>query len=163
MEEFFGEGKLFVERGGVPCIIRDARAGSAPVFQWFPADREEAFDKVAVVFSTDDGKTWDEAEPIRVKDLPENYQRPFDPTLVQLDDGRYRFYFTSHTRGNNRPAIYSAIGSDGIHYSFEPGVRLADEGRHVVDCSVARLGQSLAHVSRPWQGGKARGYHGGVH
>lgn len=154
----FGESKLFVERGGVPCVIRDAQGRLCAVFQWFPSDRQDAFDKVAVIFSTDDGQTWTKPEPVRVKDLPENYQRPFDPTLVQLDDGRYRLYFTSHARGNGMPAIYSAIGSDGIHYAFEPGVRLADAGRQVVDCSVARLGKTW-HIFAPVAAREGQGYH----
>ena len=41
----------FVERAGVPCVIRDAKQRLGADFQWFPFDREEAFDKVAVVFS----------------------------------------------------------------------------------------------------------------
>ena len=36
---------------GVPCVIRDAKQRLGADFQWFPFDREEAFDKVAVVFS----------------------------------------------------------------------------------------------------------------
>ncbi len=32
-------------------VIRDAKQRLVTVFQWFPFDRKEAFDKVAVVFS----------------------------------------------------------------------------------------------------------------
>ena len=46
----------FIERAGVPCVIRDAKQRLVAVFQWFPFDREQAFDKVAVVFSEDEGQ-----------------------------------------------------------------------------------------------------------
>ncbi len=155
----FTNRQVFVERAGVPCILRESKGRLSAVFQWFPFDRREAFDKVAVVFSSDEGNTWTKPELVVVKDLPEDYQRPFDPTLVQLDDGRFRLYFTSHSPTNRTPAIYSAIGADAIHFSFEPGARLADEGKKVVDCSVAKLGETW-HMFAPVEGpSSSEGYH----
>src|SRR5688572_24635739 len=49
----FERSKVFVQGAGVACVIRDARNRLVAVFQWFPSDRREAFDKVAVAFSED--------------------------------------------------------------------------------------------------------------
>lgn len=160
----FGESRLFVERAGVPCVIRDRAGRLAAVFQWFPFHDRSSFDKVAVSFSRDDGATWTPPRTVRVAGLPLGYQRPFDPTIVQLDDGRYRLYFTSTVsepgRAPGPPAIYSAVSGDAIDYTFEPGKRFgADDGRSgVVDCSVIRLGGAW-HLFAPYMGRPGRGYH----
>src|SRR3954464_11810148 len=54
----FADAKPFVERGGVPHVARDAKGRLIAAFQWFPIDRPEAFDRVALRISEDDGKTW---------------------------------------------------------------------------------------------------------
>ena len=66
-------------------VIRDAKQRLvAAVFQWFPFDREETFDKVAVVFSEDEGQTWSKPEPMRVAGLSPSMMRPFDPTVEPI-------------------------------------------------------------------------------
>src|SRR5688572_2267967 len=42
----FGEPRRFVERGGVPSLIRDGKGRLIAAFQWFPFDRREAFDRI---------------------------------------------------------------------------------------------------------------------
>ncbi len=155
----FGDAGVFVERGGVPSVIRDRGGRIVAVFQWFPFDDPEAFDRVAVVFSDDDGATWSEPEPVRVAGLPEGYIRPFDPAIVQLDDGRYRLYFTSRDGpANGQPAIYSAISSDAVAYTFEEGARFAPvEG--TVDAAVVRFGGAWHLYSHTMQANTGRGYH----
>ena len=63
-----GEARKFLDRAGVPCVIRDAKTPGRliAVFQWFPMDesKREAFDQVALRISKDDGKTW--GEPARI-------------------------------------------------------------------------------------------------
>jgi hypothetical protein len=80
--------------------------------------------------------------------------RPFDPTLVPLPDGRVRLYFTSNRKADFRrstPAIYSALSTNGIAWTFEPGVRFGIEGRVVIDCAVALHG-GLFHLIVPDNG-----------
>ena len=80
--------------------------------------------------------------------------RPFDPTLVPLPDGQIRIYFTSNRSPDLQRsplAIYSAISSDGVRYTFEPGVRFTIEGRLVIDCAVA-LHNGLFHLIVPDNG-----------
>jgi len=148
--ENFEGSKKFVERGGVPCVIHDAKNRLISVFQWFTFERREAFDKVAVVFSEDNGKTWTKPEPIVMEGLPEGAQRPFDPTLASLEDGKLRLYFTCTTRERREPGIYSAISEDGKTFRFEPGMRFGVDNEKVVDPAVTRLGKTW-HLFSPME------------
>jgi hypothetical protein len=155
----FGEGSLFVERAGVPCVIGDGAGRLVAVFQWFPFDDAEAFDQVAVAFSHDDGATWSKPEKVTVDGLPGNLMRPFDPTIVLIEDGRYRLYFTSNERaGGERPAIYSAVSGDGRAYTFEPGARFAPAAG-TVDASVVRFGGAWHLYSHTMEANSGRGFH----
>lgn len=142
------------ERAGVPTVARlnDGRLISA--FQHFPKDDNRNFDRVAVRFSEDEGRTWSDATPIVVEGMETGLARPFDPTLVPLPDGRVRLYFTSNRNPDFRrsvPAIYSAISTNGIHYRFEPGVRFEVEGRVVIDCAAV-LHNGMFHLFVPDNG-----------
>ncbi len=150
---------VFVERGGVPSLARVGKGRLVSVFQWFPFDHEEAFDRVGVRISEDDGETWSEPEAIRVKGLPESYERPYDPTLVPLEDGRVRVYFTSRDmEGDNEQATYSAVSGDGVAYEFEPGKRFGVAGERVIDCACCLHEGSFYYYS-PVQGHDGKGYH----
>lgn len=154
----FGQPRVFVERGGVPSVLRDKMGRLVVAFQWFPFERPEAFDRVAVMLSSDEGKTWSKPQPVVIRELPGNFVRPCDPTLALLEDGRIRLYFTSDPRDGKGAGTYSAASSDGVNYTFEPGARFRVEGEMVLDCAVARLGQTW-HYYAPVQGPRSRGYH----
>jgi len=155
----FTDRTLFVERAGVPNVIRDAGGRLVAVFQWFPFDNRDAFDRVAVAFSTDEGVTWTDPAQMVISGMPETLMRPFDPTVVQLPDGRYRLYFSSNERGPQaRPAIHSAISSDAVNYQFEPGARFAPTGG-TVDCSVVFFQGAWHLFSHTQQANTGGGYH----
>jgi hypothetical protein len=142
------------ERAGVPTAARLQDGRLIAAYHAFPADDDRNFDRVAVRFSSDEGRTWSAPTPIVVESMEAGLARPFDPTLVPLPDGRVRLYFTSNRNADNRrsiPAIYSAISSDAIHYTFESGVRFAVEGRVVIDCAVA-LHEGVFHLIVPDNG-----------
>jgi hypothetical protein len=143
----FEESKTFIERAGVPCLATDSRGRLVAVFQWFPFEKREAFDRIAMAVSEDAGKTWSEPRPIEFEGLPAEYERQFDPTLVSLEDGRFRLYFTSNP-GRTRTAIYSAISRDATRFVFEPGERFGVPDEGVVDCSAAKLGETW-HLFTP--------------
>lgn len=127
-------------RGGVATAARLADGRIAVAHQHFPENDPDNFDKVAIRFSRDEGRTWSALEVITLRGLPAGMRFPFDPTLVPLPDGRARLYFTSRRLGRpdaDIPAIYSAISSNAVDYTFEPGARFAVEGRAVIDCAVA--------------------------
>jgi hypothetical protein len=143
-------------RAGVPTVARMKDGRLIAAHQYFP-ETGEGFDKVAVHFSADEGKTWTAARTIGLTGLPEGMRPPFDPTLLPLPDGRIRLYFTS-TRGRGpnagMPAIYSAISKDGTDYAVEPGARFAIEGRPVIDCAVV-LHKGKFHLYSPDNGAGA--------
>jgi hypothetical protein len=148
----------FVAGGGVPSLASDGKGRLIAAFQWFPFDRPADFDRIATRTSSDSGKTWSDPARIQLARLPAGYIRPCDPTLVTMDDGRIRLYFTSHAPEMTSPATYSAVSSDGIRYSFEPGTRFAVHDEPVLDCAVARIGK-MWHYFAPIQGQDGRAYH----
>jgi hypothetical protein len=141
-------------RAGVPTLARMKDGRLIAAHQYFPESDAANFNKVAVRFSEDEGRTWTPPQVIQVAGLPEGMRFPFDPALVALDDGRLRLYFTSlrgFTFAKEAPAIYSAVSPDGIHYTFEPGVRFSIAGRPVIDCAVA-LHRGVFHLYAPDNG-----------
>ena len=154
----FGKPRAFVERGGVPSLVIDARGRLVAAFQWFPFDDRAAFDRVAVSTSEDGGATWSAPRPVEFPGLPEGMVRPFDPTLVLLEDGRFRMYFSARGQRDRNPFTASAISGDRFRFEAEPGVRFAVAGRPVIDCAVARLGAGW-HYFAPVQDSTGKAYH----
>jgi hypothetical protein len=146
------------ERAGVPTVARMKDGRLIAAHQYFPENDDVNFDKVAVRFSSDEGRTWSGPQVIRLTGLPEGMRFPFDPTLVALPDGQVRLYFTSlHGRRfeEDVPAIYSAISTNGLDYTFEPGMRFGIEGQPVIDCAVV-LHQSVFHLYSPDNGAQRK-------
>lgn len=147
------------ERAGVPTVARMKDGRLIAAHQYFPENDRENFDKVAVHFSSDEGKTWTPPEVLRLKGLPAEMRYPFDPTLMPLPDGRIRLYFTSligRRFEEHVPAIYSAISTNGLDYAFEPGVRFGVKGRFVIDCAVV-LHKGVFHLYSPDNGAQEQG------
>jgi len=158
---FLQEG-IVIERGGVPNLAR-ARDGTLfLVFQWFPLDWPEAFDRIAISRSQDDGRTWTEPRPITIQETPESLYRAFDPALAILDDGSLRIYFASErvtpekARGNR--AIFSARSQDGVNFIFEPGQRFGFVDRETFDPAVAYF-DGKWHLYCPVQGEPGAAYY----
>ena len=147
---------IFVERAGVPHLAQAPDGKIYAVFQWFPLDKPESFDQVAISHSADSGKTWTEPQTISIQGMPSSIFRSFDPTLAILSSGSFRLYFTSehggrHLRGSR--AIYSAISTDGVHYDFEAGERFGLTDEETYDVTVAYLkGQWHLYCPAPGQG-----------
>jgi hypothetical protein len=142
------------ERAGVPTVARMKDSRLIAAHQYFPANDEANFDKVAIHFSTDEGRTWTAPVVMRLTGLPDGMRFPFDPTLVPLPDGRIRMYFTSVAQRREQPSlpgIHSAISTNGLDYTYEPGTRFAIEGRSVIDCAVA-LHNGVYHLYSPDNG-----------
>lgn len=160
----FGAAEVLVPSAGVPSAIRDARGRIWLAFQWFPQEKELAasFDRVAVIGSDDGGKTWSRPRPIVVEGYPDGFQRPFDPTLALTEDGTIRVYFSGGPRPRegqpgrmDNVATHSAYSRDGVHFTYDTGVRFAVGGRSVIDPAVLRLGETwhlIAPAGRPQDG-----------
>jgi hypothetical protein len=158
----FAPSVIFQDSSGVPSVIRWRGDTLVCAFQWFREPRTApTWDRVAVKFSTDAGLTWSEPTPIVVNGLPQNYQRPFDPTLTVVD-GRLRIYFSS---SDGMPVggltaivnTYSAISDDGITYAFEEGARYDVADRPVIDPAVVSFNGAW-HYSAP-RGAPQEGAH----
>lgn len=150
----FGAETKFADSSGVPSLLRDAQGRILAAFQWFPAPlRSQYWDKVAVKISDDNGKTWSQPQPIVVNGLPSSYQRPFDPTLALTEDGRIRIYFSSSPGPalmlDSTVATYSAVSTDGVRYTFEPGIRFSavGSGKPVIDPAVLRIGKKWYYTA----------------
>lgn len=155
----FGAPTTFVERAGVPSVIRDTSGRLLAVFQWFPFENATAFDRVAMVASNDDGRTWAAPTAIEIVGLSSDLVRPFDPTLVQLPDGRYRIYFTSNARsGASSPAIYSAVSDDAVRFRVEDGTRFAPTAG-TVDAAVVLFDGTWHLYAHNQQANTGRGFH----
>lgn len=158
----FQSAGTFEPYAGVPCVVQDGKGRLLAVFQWFPLDDREAFDHVAVKISTDAGKTWSRPQPIVISGYPDDLIRPFDPTLVLLDDGKLRLYYSGNKKGHFKgmvpasPKTYSALSEDGIHYTFEEGIRFSVPDKPVVDPAVAKLGGTWHYYS---PGGPDKGFY----
>ena len=138
----------------VASIARMKDGRLAVAFQGYPPNDKQRFDRAAVRFSSDEGRTWTAAEPIVVDNLDAGLAPPFDPTLVALPDGRIRLYFISYMKSDALPtatAVYSAVSADGVRYAFEPGARFTVDGRIVLDASAA-LHDGVFHLIVPDNG-----------
>ncbi len=88
-------------------------------------------EQIGYVKSTDDGQTWSTRQHISIAKKP-NAGAAVDPSIVLLNDGRFRLYFYGSETTEGDPAIisdshvfYSAISDDGIHFTTESGVRFS--------------------------------------
>lgn len=149
----------WVPQAGVASLAALPGGRVIGVFQWFPFDDLDAFDRVAVVFSSDSGRTWSAPRRIVVQGFPDTLQRPFDPTITVTADGRLRLYYTSSRTDGGKISgtngFYSAISSDGVTYTFEPGARFMTT-RNTVDCAAVRWNNQwhlVAPIGAPDEGG----------
>ena len=147
----FTNVRTFQDSAGVPCILRLQSGMLISAFQWFRQPVGSAtWDRVAVKYSSDNGITWTEPQPITVNGLPQNFQRPFDPTLAITDDGRIRIFFSSGLNMTLDTSIntYSAVSDDGINYSMDSGFRFSLPDKPVIDPAVIRF-RGLWHLVNP--------------
>jgi hypothetical protein len=137
----FGTFTVWVPQAGVSSLARLPDGRLVGTFQWFPFTDLAAFDRVAVVFSSDSGRSWSAPRPILVTGFPDTLQRPFDPTITVTERGQLRVYFTTGRTVNGQPTgtlgFSSAISTDGVTYTWEPGMRFVTT-RSTVDCAVVR-------------------------
>jgi hypothetical protein len=152
----FGAPTLFQDSSGVPTVIRLGTLSSDTLlaaFQWFPAPKFSTYwDKTAVKFSYNGGTTWTAPKSCTFTSMPAGFQRPFDPSLMQLANGQIRLYYscgpTTSTIGDIN--TYSALSNDGITYTFEPTARFDDATKNAIDPSVVNFAGSYFYNS--WTG-----------
>ncbi len=157
----FNVATTFQDSSGVPTVIRLGSPSSDTLmaaFQWFPAPKFSTYwDKTAVKFSYNGGITWTSPKSCTFTSMPAGFQRPFDPSLMQLANGQIRLYYscgpTTSTVGDINS--YSALSNDGITYTFEPTARFDDVSKNAIDPSVANFAGSYFYNS--WTGTQSDG------
>ena len=123
----FEKQYLVAERAAVPSFIQAQNGDLVAVFQYFSEDNEDEFNVIAYAISEDMGGTWSEVELINFGDLPDmpkggSVPPPFpseavDPTIAQLEDGRFRLYYTYQLDGDTYASPFSSI-ADTIDGEF---------------------------------------------
>jgi len=136
--------KLAIDQAGVPTLIEIDGVLRA-YFQWAPTKDEtiQFFDHVG--YSELRNGRWTDPKIIDVDyDRRIRHSYPFDPTVVALDDGGYRLYFTRNLTRKAGPANLMTLGSaysdDGITFEMEPGDRMKLDGARINDCAVIFFG-----------------------
>ena len=141
----FENEKHFLDHAGVPDLLLTEDDILVAVFQYFSFVDEEMFDKIAYATSEDFGETWSEIKLVRFSNLKGGHNA-VDPTLVQLDDGRFRLYFTYHEHGQMYPQLFSAV-SDTLEGDFvSEGIQLETDFV-VLDPAVVKFNGKWHHYS----------------
>lgn len=153
---------LVLARAGVPNLLQLQNGDLVLTYQYFSETDEDLFDAICYSISKDGGDTWSEITAIKYEDLPTPLDAkfvPMDPTLVQLDDGRLRLYFTYHAKGNQKPALYSATTADeNITSDFVVNATPAlMTDAFLLDPAVTFFNGKWHHFT--WQDGSDNNYH----
>jgi hypothetical protein len=150
----FTTSNIFQDSSGVPHVIRWKGDTLICVFQWFRKPiPSPSWDRVAVKFSYNNGLDWTNPTPLNFLNFPVDYQRPFDPTVVTIGKDSLRIYFSS-SKGMPQGGLdatvnnYSAVSKDGINFYFEPGARVDEASRQVIDPALIRF-KNLWHFTAP--------------
>lgn len=161
----FNTTAIFQDSSGVPSVVRWKGDTLACVFQWFRQPiNSAAWDKVAIKFSYDAGRSWTSPTPIKINGFPAAYQRPFDPTLAVINKDSLRIYFSS-SNGlpmgglDNSVNTYSAVSINGLTYTFEPNARFDDEGKAVIDPAIIYF-NGVWHYAAPAGAPQEGAFHG---
>lgn len=158
----FSGKTLVLERAGVPNLLKLQSGELILTYQYFSNTDAALFDIIAYSVSKDSGHTWSDPAAIQFEDLPsarESRLKPMDPSLVQLEDGRLRLYFTYHANGNEKPALYSATTQDSdISSAFTVNKTVAlMVSANLLDPAVTFFNGKWHHYT--WQDASDNNYH----
>lgn len=154
---------LVLERAGVPNLLRLENGNLILTYQYFSDQSSELFNVIAYSISTDEGETWSDPAAIKLSGLAEPFASGFtamDPTLVQLEDGRLRIYFTYHATGRRAAELYSATAPDSeisSTFEVENTPALTVSGKGLLDPAVVYFNGVWQHFS--WQMDSDDNYH----
>jgi hypothetical protein len=157
----FTDEKMFVHRAGVPDILLTSDNRLIAVFQYFSFQYQELSGKIAYTVSDDFGETWSSVKRVLIQGLQTGGAVPVDPTLVELEDGSLRLYFTYHPPGQQYPGPHSAF-SDSIDGTFvSEGLQLETDER-ILDPAVVYFNGMWHHYTIKQvmgAGGSSEGVH----
>lgn len=153
--------QTIVKQAGVSNIV-DFEGTPRVYFQWLTTDKEKIrnFDHIAFIDYKD--QIWSEPKVVKfsasndskILNKPEKY--PVDPTVVRTSEGKYRMYFTTHSKKGTY--IASAVSDDGEYFNIEPGKRFRKKGFDIKDCAVVFF-NDLWHMITPSHRNDGIGYY----
>ncbi|MBI2426460.1 MAG: hypothetical protein HYV34_01310 [Candidatus Kerfeldbacteria bacterium] len=130
---------ILAEHASVPDVIM--KDGILYVY-FVDVSTDGIAEQIGLITSSDNGKTWSEKTNISITGL--GSKAAVDPSPYLLDDGRIRLYYfdisTTRTQGLQNNTIYSAISSDGMNFTEEPGKRFTYPA--IFDPSVIMVGST---------------------
>ena len=141
---WYPSGKILATHASVPGVV--IKEGKIFIY-YVDVTQDGKAEQTGLVMSDDNGKTWSDGQIMTIEGI-EN-RAVADPDPVLLEDGQIRLYYfdINDSRLNPGPngieppqRIYSAISSDGIHFTQENGVRFVREG--AFDPDVERDGNT---------------------
>lgn len=141
----FSNEQLFLPHAGVGHLLLTDDAVIIATFQYFSYRNEDLFDVIAYATSEDFGETWSSVKPITITGLPEG-PNAVDPTLMQLEDGTFRLYFTYHQRGDQFPQLFSAY-ANSIEEPFENEGKQLETEEMVLDPAVIYFDNTWHHYT----------------
>lgn len=155
--------ELVLERAGVPNLLKLQNGDLVLTYQYFSDKDPDLFDVICYSVSTDSGATWTETRILDIQNIPEasnEGNHPMDPTLVQLEDGRLRVYYTIQAKANKTAALYSATTTDAnidSTFTTEETPALVISDKNLLDPAVVYFDGLWHHYS--WQENSSANYH----
>ncbi len=164
----FEDSKLFIDRAGVPNLLLTSKGTLIATFQYFTFAEQEMFDVIAYTVSHDSEKTWKpvnkigfEGKGFEPEKIGPGSPNPVDPTLVELEDGTFRLYFTFHPIGSQYPTLFSAR-STSLDTLFKVEGQQLDTNRMILDPALIQY-KGLWHHYTVLHGEKIDNKHVNVH
>lgn len=156
----FTNEKLFVDHAGVPNLLLTGDNKLIAAFQYFSYEVEELFGFIAYTVSEDFGETWSPVKNIKFEGIQiddKGGQTPVDPTLVELENGSLRLYFTYHVPGKQYPELYSAI-SESVDGVFRSEGGQLETNEMILDPAVAYFKDGWHHYTVRHGSGRGGSY-----
>jgi hypothetical protein len=149
----FGDEKLFIARAGVSNLLLTKEGLLIATFQYFSYTEEEMFDVIAYTSSKDMGKTWTPVNKIHFTGrgfepdkIGPGAPNPVDPTLVELEDGSLRLYFTFHPPGSKYPQLFSAL-SESLDTPFMVEGPQLESDKMILDPAIVHFNGLWHHYT----------------
>ena len=119
----WSEGVLLAEQASVPEVIYTSKGEYWAYWVDFSKATGPNTEQIGVAYSTD-GENWQKRGMATF--AGGEGMTPVDPDAFELPDGRLRMYFYDIADRSSHK-IYSAVSSDGVNFTLEPGIRFQAE------------------------------------
>ena len=132
---------VLVDQADAPSILRDS---SDRIWVYYMSWCEPVRNQMVVMFS-DDLETWTYRR-VYVDGMSPEWAGPADPSVVLLPDLSFRMYFTAQPPDDGPRRTFSAVSSDGLNFTLEPGTRFEAE-RHALAPNAFRAGDMWVYFA----------------